>query len=105
LKGRGSKISEKVEGVRYSTVAKLGNVAKLRNLTFAWFMSDVLRRNEAKAPKYFKLYVILICHAEIHVFTEIGTADIGVMSGFQIMEHSKSQVPGRITEHHISMLH
>jgi hypothetical protein len=67
----------------------LGNVAKLGNLTFAWIIYDVLHRNGAKAHKYFTLCVILVCYAVFGVFKKIGTADVGIPSGFRTMEHSK----------------
>jgi hypothetical protein len=75
--------------LHYSTVAKLQNVAKLRNMTFAWFMSSVLGKNGAKVPNYFTLCLILVCHGVPHVVKEIGMGDIRIIFGFQRMEHSK----------------
>jgi hypothetical protein len=58
-------------------------------MTFAWFMSNVLCKNDVKAPKYFTSCVILICHGVSHVMKEIEMGDVRIIFEFQRIEHLK----------------
>jgi hypothetical protein len=62
---------------------------EMENQIFAWFMSDVLRKNGAKARNHFIFCVILICHAVFRVSKEIGTTDIDIIFDLHSMEHRK----------------